>query len=734
MSPLPTPSPDLSPIEKVWFMVAERLARHHTAVAMVDKLWHRVEAEWVSIPDPNAQDGQEVVERWANRVNQTINENAGEIGELLQKVDAQIKQITDLEGTIEQQRNEIADLQDEVRRLREVAGVQVEENILDRSPRSFTPPPILSRSDPGIIRTPDVLKRWEWYNAVRDSEDNSAISHLNIPAGTARTIVVGPPMQSTPPNPQHYRKWKMLFADMESPKLGSLPATPVMPREERLPRMGEYTFPGATRPGEVDSPNIFYAQGMSHLDPSLRDSDEYNALYKFIMKYESPKVDFDGPLESFVFERGTVPTALRIENNPETGFREISLVEDRGYYPGFLPPGAETWTEAQGDIRQGRSPPPAYFSGKRYPNRVIWPDYRQHFLQLLRSPRGTEVIGRPLLGTHAISPSGRAPLGTQVISPSGRAPLGTQVIGRAPLGTQVIGRAPLGTQVIGRAPLGTQVIGRAPLGTQVIGRAPLGTQVIERTPLETEVIGAPLGTQVIERTPLETEVIGRAPLGTQIIGRAPLGTQKEHPLETEVIGRAPLGTQVIERTPLETEVIGIAPLGTQVISPTGRARLGTQVIPPSGQETHPDISFYSSVLDSFPSTNRERISPELIIDDNPPLDLNRTIRLDDVFLPGDPLPQVPLPQVPLPQGLFSQDPLPQDPLPQDPLPQDPLPQDLPQGPLPQSPLPQQIVTPSRIPVIIPGSQDPLDPIERIFYRCKKRFESKIPSPARRRRR
>ncbi|PRD28325.1 UNVERIFIED_CONTAM: hypothetical protein NCL1_32712 [Trichonephila clavipes] len=50
MSPLPTPSPDLSPIEKVWFMVAERLARHHTAVAMVDKLWHRVEAEWVSIP------------------------------------------------------------------------------------------------------------------------------------------------------------------------------------------------------------------------------------------------------------------------------------------------------------------------------------------------------------------------------------------------------------------------------------------------------------------------------------------------------------------------------------------------------------------------------------------------------------------------------------------------------------------------------------------------------------
>ncbi|GFY41553.1 uncharacterized protein TNIN_378831, partial [Trichonephila inaurata madagascariensis] len=434
-----------------------------------------VMVEKSGVMDPNVQDCQEVVEKWASRVNQTINENAGEIGELLQKVDAQNKQITDLEGTLERQRNEIADLQDEVRRLREVAGVHGEENILDRSPRSFTPPAVLSKSDPGIIRTPNPIGRWEWYNAFNDTGDNSAISHLDIPAGTAKRYEIGPPMLSPPTDPILFRKWQVLFGDMERPTLGSLPSTPVMPREEILPRMGEYTYPGATRPGEVDKPNVFYVKGMSELDPSVRDSDPYNALYNFIKKYESPEVDFDASLESFVFERGAVPTALRIRNNLETGFRDISLVEDRGYYPGFLPPGAETWDEAQGDIRQGRSPPPAHqFSGKRYPNRVIWPDTRNLFLQLLRSPRGTEVIGRPLLGTHVVPPPGRAPQETVVIQ---RAPLGTQVIGRAPLGTQVIGRAPLGTQVIGRAPLGTQVIGRAPLGTQVIGRAPLGTQV-----------------------------------------------------------------------------------------------------------------------------------------------------------------------------------------------------------------------------------------------------------------
>ncbi|GFW45461.1 transposable element Tcb1 transposase [Trichonephila clavipes] len=46
----PARSPDLSSIEKVWSMVDERLARRHTPVTTVDKLWHRVEASWASVP------------------------------------------------------------------------------------------------------------------------------------------------------------------------------------------------------------------------------------------------------------------------------------------------------------------------------------------------------------------------------------------------------------------------------------------------------------------------------------------------------------------------------------------------------------------------------------------------------------------------------------------------------------------------------------------------------------
>ncbi|GFV34841.1 transposable element Tc1 transposase [Trichonephila clavipes] len=48
--PWPARSPDLSPIEKVWSMVAERLARHHTPVTTVDELWNRAETAWASVP------------------------------------------------------------------------------------------------------------------------------------------------------------------------------------------------------------------------------------------------------------------------------------------------------------------------------------------------------------------------------------------------------------------------------------------------------------------------------------------------------------------------------------------------------------------------------------------------------------------------------------------------------------------------------------------------------------
>ncbi|GFU88185.1 transposable element Tcb1 transposase [Trichonephila clavipes] len=50
MLPWPARSQDLSPIDNFRFMVAKRLARHHTPVTTVDVLWDRVEAVWSSVP------------------------------------------------------------------------------------------------------------------------------------------------------------------------------------------------------------------------------------------------------------------------------------------------------------------------------------------------------------------------------------------------------------------------------------------------------------------------------------------------------------------------------------------------------------------------------------------------------------------------------------------------------------------------------------------------------------
>ncbi|GFT77044.1 hypothetical protein TNCV_1099271 [Trichonephila clavipes] len=50
MLPWPARSPDFSPIENVWSMVAERLTRHHTPVTTDDAVWHHVEAAWASVP------------------------------------------------------------------------------------------------------------------------------------------------------------------------------------------------------------------------------------------------------------------------------------------------------------------------------------------------------------------------------------------------------------------------------------------------------------------------------------------------------------------------------------------------------------------------------------------------------------------------------------------------------------------------------------------------------------
>ncbi|GFV77153.1 hypothetical protein TNCV_1771651 [Trichonephila clavipes] len=45
----PAHSPDLSPIECVWFMVVEQLSPPHTPVTTVDELIHHVKAAWAFV-------------------------------------------------------------------------------------------------------------------------------------------------------------------------------------------------------------------------------------------------------------------------------------------------------------------------------------------------------------------------------------------------------------------------------------------------------------------------------------------------------------------------------------------------------------------------------------------------------------------------------------------------------------------------------------------------------------
>ncbi|GFW64109.1 transposable element Tcb1 transposase [Trichonephila clavipes] len=72
-----TRSPDLSPVENMWFMVAQRLTQITPPAATPDQLWQRVEAAWSAVPQEHIQN---LFESMPRRVAAVISNNGGYSG------------------------------------------------------------------------------------------------------------------------------------------------------------------------------------------------------------------------------------------------------------------------------------------------------------------------------------------------------------------------------------------------------------------------------------------------------------------------------------------------------------------------------------------------------------------------------------------------------------------------------------------------------------------------------
>ncbi|GFT42452.1 transposable element Tcb1 transposase [Trichonephila clavipes] len=75
--PWPARTPDLSPIENMWSMVAQRLTKITPLAATTDLLWQRVEATWSSVPQEHIQS---LFESMSRRVAAVISNNGGYSG------------------------------------------------------------------------------------------------------------------------------------------------------------------------------------------------------------------------------------------------------------------------------------------------------------------------------------------------------------------------------------------------------------------------------------------------------------------------------------------------------------------------------------------------------------------------------------------------------------------------------------------------------------------------------
>ncbi|GFU66489.1 transposable element Tcb1 transposase [Trichonephila clavipes] len=72
--PWPARSPDLSPIENMWSMVAQRLTQISPSAATPDQFWQLVEAAWSALPQEHMQS---LFESMPRRVAAVISNNGG---------------------------------------------------------------------------------------------------------------------------------------------------------------------------------------------------------------------------------------------------------------------------------------------------------------------------------------------------------------------------------------------------------------------------------------------------------------------------------------------------------------------------------------------------------------------------------------------------------------------------------------------------------------------------------